>query len=180
MALRGFAGAGQNMYIYPSLFKEFGGNWFSGKKVVVNSPEAVRALDWYVDAESKYAPPAVRNWNWPDIADAFSQGTLGCYIDAHSSAAVLMNPEKSKVIGKMRVRALAEGTDRQARHVDLELGLSDQRRAVREAEARDVAVHPVGRGGGNAGAHVVEVRRARRSARDSIARRCGSRPNSSR
>ena len=101
MALRGFAGAGQNMYIYPSLFKEFGGTWFSGKKVVVNSPAGVRALDWYVDAQSKYAPPAVRNWNWPDIADAFSQGTLGCYIDAHSSAAVLMNPEKSKVIGKV-------------------------------------------------------------------------------
>jgi multiple sugar transport system substrate-binding protein len=71
-----------------------------GNRIVVNSPEAVRALDWYVDAESKYAPPAVRNWNWPDIADAFSQGTLGAYIDAHSSAAVLMNPEKSKVIGK--------------------------------------------------------------------------------
>src|SRR5437868_13374866 len=100
MALRGFAGAGQNMYIYPSIFREFGGSWFGGNKIVVNSPEAVRALDWYVDAESKYAPPAVRNWNWPDIADAFSQGTLGCYIDAHSSAAVLMNPEKSKVIGK--------------------------------------------------------------------------------
>jgi ABC-type glycerol-3-phosphate transport system substrate-binding protein len=100
MALRGFAGAGQNMYIYPSIFGAFGGKWFQGRKVVVNSPEAVRALDWYVDAETKYAPPAVRNWNWPDIADAFSQGTLGCYIDAHSSAAVLMNPEKSKVIGK--------------------------------------------------------------------------------
>jgi len=100
MALRGFAGAGQNMYIYPSIFREFGGSWFQGNKVVVNTPEAVRALDWYVDVLSKYAPPAVRNWNWPDIADAFSQGTLGCYIDAHSSAAVLMNPEKSKVIGK--------------------------------------------------------------------------------
>ena len=101
MALRGFAGAGQNMYIYPSLFREFGGDWFRGKKIVVDSPEAVRALDWYVDAETKYAPPAVRNWNWPDIADAFSQGTLGCYIDAHSSASVLVNPEKSKVVGKI-------------------------------------------------------------------------------
>jgi len=100
LALRGFAGAGQNMYIYPSIFREFGGSWFQGNKVVVNTPEAVRALDWYVDVLSKYAPPAVRNWNWPDIADAFSQGTLGCYIDAHSSAAVLVNPEKSKVIGK--------------------------------------------------------------------------------
>ena len=111
-------------------------------------------------SQSKYAPPAVRNWNWPDIADAFSQGTLGAYIDAHSSAAVLNNPEKSKVIGKIGVRALAARADRQARHVDLELGLPDQRRAPRQAEARDVAVHPVGRGGRNAGAHVVEVRRA--------------------
>ena len=63
----------------------------------------------------KYAPPAVRNWNWPDIADAFSQGTLGAYIDAHSSAAVLNNPEKSKVIGKIGFARWPRGTDRQAR-----------------------------------------------------------------
>jgi ABC-type glycerol-3-phosphate transport system substrate-binding protein len=101
LALRGFAGAGQNMYIYPSIFRAFGGSWGSGNQVVVNSPEAVRALQWYVDTLSKYAPPAVRNWNWPDIADAFSQGTVACYIDAHSSAAVITNPEKSKVVGKI-------------------------------------------------------------------------------
>lgn len=101
LALRGFAGAGQNMYIYPSLFRGFGGEWFRGKDLVVNSPEAVTALQWYVDALTRYAPPAVRNWNWPDIADAFSQGTVACYIDAHSSAAVITNPEKSKVVGKV-------------------------------------------------------------------------------
>lgn len=101
LALRGFSGAGQNMYIYPSIFRSFGGEWFKGKDIVVNSPEAVNALNWYVNALSAYAPPAVRNWNWPDIADAFSQGTVATYIDAHSSAAVLMNPEKSKVIGKV-------------------------------------------------------------------------------
>jgi multiple sugar transport system substrate-binding protein len=101
LALRGFAGAGQNMYIYPSIFRGFGGNWFAGSNIVVNSPEAVRALTWYVDTLTKYAPPAVRNWNWPDIADAFSQGGVATYIDAHSSAAVINNPEKSKVIGKI-------------------------------------------------------------------------------
>jgi ABC-type glycerol-3-phosphate transport system substrate-binding protein len=101
LALRGFAGAGQNMYIYPSLFRGFGGTWMHGNNVVVNSKEAVEALAWYVDVLTKYAPPAVRNWNWPDIADAFSQGTLACYIDAHSSAAVITNPEKSKVVGKI-------------------------------------------------------------------------------
>lgn len=101
LALRGFAGAGQNMYIYPSLLSGFGGKWFDGQALRVNSPEAVRALQWYVDTLSQYAPPAVRNWNWPDIADAFSQGTLGCYIDAHSSAAVITNPERSRVAGKI-------------------------------------------------------------------------------
>jgi len=101
LALRGFAGAGQNMYIYPSLFRMFGGTWMHGTNVVVNSPEAVNALTWYVDTLMQYAPPAVRNWNWPDIADAFSQGSVATYIDAHSSAAVITNPEKSKVVGKI-------------------------------------------------------------------------------
>jgi ABC-type glycerol-3-phosphate transport system substrate-binding protein len=101
LALRGFAGAGQNMYIYPSLFRGFGGSWGTGNNIIVNSPEAVRALTWYVDTLTAYAPPAVRNWNWPDIADAFSQGTVATYIDAHSSAAVITNPEKSKVVGKI-------------------------------------------------------------------------------
>jgi multiple sugar transport system substrate-binding protein len=101
LALRGFAGAGQNMYIYPSILRGFGGSWFQGSTLTVNTPEAVRALQWYVDTLSQYAPPAVRNWNWPDIADAFSQGTVACYIDAHSSAAVINHPDKSKVIGKV-------------------------------------------------------------------------------
>ncbi|MFZ0848947.1 MAG: sugar ABC transporter substrate-binding protein [Hyphomicrobiaceae bacterium] len=101
LALRGFAGAGQNMYIYPSLLRGFGGNWGSGGNVVVNSAEAVNALSWYVNTLGQYSPPAVRNWNWPDIADAFSQGLVATYIDAHSSAAVINNPEKSKVVGKI-------------------------------------------------------------------------------
>lgn len=100
-ALRGVAGAGQNVYIYSSLFKEFGGDWFPGGKFRVNGPEAEAALNWYVDVMRKYAPTAAQNWNWPDIADAFSQGTIASYIDANTSASVITNPEKSKVVGKI-------------------------------------------------------------------------------
>ena len=100
-ALRGVAGAGQNMYIYPSIFREFGGEWLKDGKLTVNGPEAEAALAWYVDLMRKYAPTAAANWNWPDIADAFSQGTVASYIDAHSSASVVNNAEKSKVIGKV-------------------------------------------------------------------------------
>jgi len=101
-ALRGFRGAGQNMYIYPSIFRAFGGEWFDNSgKMTVNSPEAVAALEWYVKLLNNYAPLGVENWNWPDIADAFGQGTVASYIDAHGSAAVIANPEKSKVVGKI-------------------------------------------------------------------------------
>lgn len=100
-ALRGFKGAGQNMYIYPSLLLEFGGQWFDGKKMTVDTPQAVEALEWYVSLLSKYAPDGVQNWNWPDIADAFGQGTLGAYIDANTSASVIADASKSKVVGKV-------------------------------------------------------------------------------
>ena len=101
-ALRGFRGAGQNMYIYPSIFRAFGGEWFDASgKMVVNGPEAVAALEWYVKLLNGYAPQGVENWNWPDIADAFGQGTVASYIDAHGSAAIIANPEKSKVVGKI-------------------------------------------------------------------------------
>ncbi len=100
-ALRGFRGAGQNMYIYPSIFRAYGGEWFDGDRVTVDTPEALAALEYYVSLLNAHAPAGVENWNWPDIADAFGQGTLGSYIDAHGSAAVVANPEKSKVVGKI-------------------------------------------------------------------------------
>src|SRR3954451_16251904 len=100
-ALHGVAGAGQHVYIYSSLFREFGGDWMKGGKITVNGPEAEAALAWYVDVMKRFAPTAAQTWNWPDIADAFSQGTLASYIDAHSSASVVNNPDKSKVIGKV-------------------------------------------------------------------------------
>jgi ABC-type glycerol-3-phosphate transport system substrate-binding protein len=100
--LRGMPGAGQNMYIWPSIFLAFGGKWFDAdRRIKVNTPEAVAALEWYVNTNNAYAPKAAQNWNWPDIADAFAQGTIGSYIDGHTAATVIANPERSKVIGKI-------------------------------------------------------------------------------
>ncbi len=101
VALRGFPGAGQNMYIYPSIFREMGGNWFQGKELRVDGPDAIRALEWYVNLMTRFAPTAARTWNWPDIADAFSEGTLALYIDTNTAASVINNPQRSRVIGKI-------------------------------------------------------------------------------
>lgn len=100
--LRGMAGAGQNMYIYPSILRAYGGKWFDASgKLRVNGPEAVAALEWYVNSQAMFAPKAAQNWNWPDIADAFSEGTIACYVDGHSGVAVIANPQRSKVVGKI-------------------------------------------------------------------------------
>lgn len=100
--LRGMAGAGQNMYIYPSIFIAFGAKWFDENgKIRVNSPEALAALEWYITTENKYAPPSAKDWNWPDIADAFSQATVACYIDGQAGVSVIADPARSKVYGNV-------------------------------------------------------------------------------
>lgn len=101
-ALRGFAGPGQNMYIYPSIFRAFGGEWFDANgNLNWDTPEALAALEWYVHLLNSYAPPGVENWNWPDLGDAFGQGILGSYIDGHNQAYLYTNPDVSRVAGQV-------------------------------------------------------------------------------
>jgi ABC-type glycerol-3-phosphate transport system substrate-binding protein len=99
-ALRGFAGPGQNMYIYPSIFLGFGGKWFTPSgKLDWNTPEALAALEWYIDLEKRFAPPGVENWNWPELGDAFGQGRLGSYIDGFTQAYLFSDPTRSRIAG---------------------------------------------------------------------------------
>lgn len=109
-ALRGFLGAGQNMYIFPSLFLEFGGKWFDGDgNPTLNSDAGVQALTWYCDLLQKYAPKGVENWNWPEIMEAFAGGGVTQFIDANSTASVIENPAKSKVAGKTGYKRWPKG-----------------------------------------------------------------------
>ena len=100
-ALRGFRGAGQNMYIWPSLFLMWGGKWFGPDgKALVNSEPGVKSLEYYCDILQNYGPAGVENWNWPEIMEAYAGGNVAQFIDANSTASVIENPAKSKVAGK--------------------------------------------------------------------------------
>jgi multiple sugar transport system substrate-binding protein len=99
-ALRGFRGAGQNMYIWPSLFLEFGGKWFDEKgKPLVNSEAGIKSLEFYCDLLQNYGPPGVENMNWPEIMEGFAGGNIVQYIDANSTASIIEDKNKSKVAG---------------------------------------------------------------------------------
>lgn len=109
-ALRGFLGAGQNMYIYPSLFLEFGGSWFGEDgSPTVNSEEGIAALQWYCDLLQNYAPAGVENWNWPEIMEAFAAGGVAQFIDANSTASVIEEPSKSTVAGMTGYKRWPQG-----------------------------------------------------------------------
>lgn len=102
LALRGFRGAGQNMYIWPSLFRAYGGEWFDGSGAPqVNSEAGLESLRYYVDVLNAYAPSGIENWNWPEIMEAFASGNVAQYVDSNSTASVIENPENSSVAGQI-------------------------------------------------------------------------------
>jgi len=102
IAIRGFRGAGQNMYIWPSLFKSWGGDWFDNENnSLVDSNAGVEALKYYVEMLKNYGPAGVENWNWPEIMEAFAGGNVAQFLDSNSTASVLENSQKSKVAGKV-------------------------------------------------------------------------------
>ncbi|MEE8555454.1 MAG: extracellular solute-binding protein [bacterium] len=109
-ALRGFRGAGQNMYIWPSLFRTWDGEWFdSSGRPTVNSEAGYKSLEFYVDILQNYSSPGVQNWNWPEIMEAFAAGNVVQFIDASTMAAITENPGKSKVAGKIAYQRWPKG-----------------------------------------------------------------------
>ncbi len=109
-ALRGFRGAGQNVYIWPSLFMEFGGKWFDDSgKPQVNSEAGVKALEYYCDLLQNFGPPGVENMNWPEIMEAFAGGNIFQYIDANSTASIIEDKRKSKVSGLIGYQRWPQG-----------------------------------------------------------------------
>jgi multiple sugar transport system substrate-binding protein len=110
LALRGFRGAGQNIYIWPSLFMAWGGKWFGAKgEPQVNSEAGVKSLEFYCRVLQNFGPPGVENWNWPEIMESFAGGNVVQYIDANSTASVLENPKKSKVAGAIGYQRWPKG-----------------------------------------------------------------------
>ncbi len=109
-ALRGFRGAGQNVYIWPSLFLEFGGKWFDDSgKPQVNSEAGIKALEYYCDLLQNFGPPGVENMNWPEIMEAFAGGNIFQYIDANSTASIIEDSRKSKVAGRIGYQRWPQG-----------------------------------------------------------------------
>jgi len=78
-------------------------------KASINTPEAVKALDWYASMLRRFAPPGVVNFNWYECSAAFMQGQVAMYFDGVNFASQFEDKEKSKIVGNVGYAVLPAG-----------------------------------------------------------------------
>lgn len=89
-----------NLFLYGN-----GGGYFADYpddlSVVVDSPEAVSALETFVTLKRDYAPEGSVNFVFDDVVTAMQQGKVVMAIDGAPLAGRILDPEQSKVAGNL-------------------------------------------------------------------------------
>jgi multiple sugar transport system substrate-binding protein len=83
----------------------FGGGVFdkNGEKaanLIINSPENIASLEYFVDL-FQFAPPGATNYTWDEVAIAFQQDKVGMAVEWNDCSIGIEDPANSKVVGKM-------------------------------------------------------------------------------
>ncbi len=72
-----------------------------GKTLLTDTPAAIEAADWYQKIMRECAPPGSVGFNWNECQTTFSQGRAAMWWDGIGFSAPLVDPTKSKVVGKV-------------------------------------------------------------------------------
>jgi multiple sugar transport system substrate-binding protein len=92
------------------IFWAFGAEMFdSDNQPAVNSPAGISALRFMVDL-GKYAPPGYASFNATEVSAHLLQGTAAMSINWPAWIGAFSDPQKSKVIGKMRFATMPGAT----------------------------------------------------------------------
>jgi multiple sugar transport system substrate-binding protein len=79
-----------------------GGSWQDDKgRCNLTSPEDIQALDFYGRMLRKYGPPGAVKFGEVEAQSLFAQGRAAMYSDIGTRAAVMEDPSRSKVAGKV-------------------------------------------------------------------------------
>ena len=100
ITLRGAPGI-QSVYPWAGFLRAFGGSFYDGKTLVVDSPEAVKATEFWADLLQKHGPSGVGNFDWEQNRIAFTQGAAAMTIDATANGPFNEDPSASVVAGKV-------------------------------------------------------------------------------
>ena len=80
-----------------------------GKSLLTDSPAAVEAATWYQKIMRDYAPPGSVGYNWSECQTTFGQGRAAMWWDGIGFSAPLVDPAKSKIVGKVGFAPIPAG-----------------------------------------------------------------------
>jgi multiple sugar transport system substrate-binding protein len=78
----------------------WGGTLDENDNIVINRPENVDALEYWVSL-FKFAPPGCVDWYWDQLTTAFQKNIVAMALAWNDQSYELEDPEKSEVAGKM-------------------------------------------------------------------------------
>ena len=101
ITLRGQAGV-HVVYIWASYLWGYGGRFFDESgKLVIDSPEGIKATQAFVDILNNYGPLGYSNFGWQENRLLFQQGKAGMTIDATVNGAYCEDSTESNIVGKV-------------------------------------------------------------------------------
>ena len=106
-----------NVWSFGTFFYGEGAEYFTDfpndMTPVVNSPEAITALENFIELKQNYAPEGVASYVFNDVVTAMQQGNVVMVIDGAPLAGRILNPDESKVIDKLGFAVVPAGADGQ-------------------------------------------------------------------
>jgi multiple sugar transport system substrate-binding protein len=72
-----------------------------GKTLLTDTPAAIEAAKWYQRIMRECGPPGSVGFNWNESQTTFSQGRAAMWWDGIGFSAPLVDPTKSKIVGKV-------------------------------------------------------------------------------
>ena len=104
IGLRGQRGQGMNIFTWTQFFRGYGGVFFKDfpedMHPLVNSPEAIKATEFYANIIKEFGPPGISNWTNMEVYLAQQQGKIAMTLDANAFGPIIDDPGKSKTAGK--------------------------------------------------------------------------------
>ena len=80
-----------------------------GKTLLTDTPAAIEAAAWYQKLMRDCAPPGSVGFNWNECQTTFSQGRAAMWWDGIGFSAPLIDPSKSKIVGKVGFAPVPRG-----------------------------------------------------------------------
>jgi multiple sugar transport system substrate-binding protein len=104
---RGLRGSGMNVWRFSPYLHMFCGQYLDEQgNPVFNSPEAIKAVEYYIEL-IKHSPSPTMSWS--DVMDSFAAGKIAVVNFANLKMDYLMDPKQSVVVDKMGFAKPAAG-----------------------------------------------------------------------